>query len=52
MNTHDVISATKLDGQWYHLDATWNDEEPHWEYFLLSDTGMSFSRSWDTRITT
>ena len=41
-------NMVKLDGNWYHLDATWDDEEPQWKYFLLSDTGMSFSRSWET----
>ena len=42
-------NMVKLDGNWYHLDATWDDEEPHWKYFLVSDTGMSFSRSWETQ---
>ena len=41
-------NMVKLDGNWYHLDATWDDEESSWEYFLVSDTRMGFSRSWDT----
>ena len=40
-------NMVKLDGNWYHLDSTWDDDKKEWEYFLLSDTGMSFSRSWE-----
>ena len=42
-------NMVKLDGNWYHLDATWDDDEPFWEFFLRSDTGMAFSRSWETQ---
>ena len=33
-----VWSMVKLDGEWYHIDVTWNDNRVSiYEYFLLSD---------------
>lgn len=42
-------NMVKLDGNWYHLDATWDDDEPDWSYFLVSDKTMTLSRSWETK---
>ena len=40
-------NMVKLDGQWYHLDATWDDElNGDWYYFLVSDTRINGSRGW------
>lgn len=40
-------NMVKMDGKWYHLDATFDDGSDEWEFFLLSDTGMSYTRSWE-----
>lgn len=40
-------NMVQLEGNWYHLDATWDDGKSEWEYFLVSDTFMSFSRNWE-----
>ena len=47
--THHAWNMVKLEGQWYHLDATWDDGqvEEDWRYFLVSDTRMEVSRSWN-----
>lgn len=47
--THHVWNMVKLEGQWYHLDATWDDGqvEDDWRYFLVSDTRIEVSRSWN-----
>lgn len=42
-----VWNMVKLDGQWYHLDATWDDGQEDWLYFLVSDTRVEASRSWN-----
>jgi hypothetical protein len=40
-------NAIQIDGQWYHVDVTWDDPEPNrvgcvmHNYFLLSDSAMS-----------
>lgn len=46
-------NVVQIDGNWYHVDATWDDPEPdrqgnvHHEYFLLSDQQMSQThRNW------
>jgi len=46
-------NLVKVDGEWYHLDATWNDplpdqgnQETH-SYFNVSDEVMSASHQWD-----
>lgn len=34
-------NAVKLDGEWYHVDVTWNDTDNQWlfyKYFNLTDT--------------
>lgn len=42
-----VWNMVKLDGQWYHLDVTWDDElNGNWYYFLVSDTRVNGSRGW------
>lgn len=42
-------NMVKLDGNWYHLDATWDDEETVWSYFLVSDNIIGLSRTWETK---
>lgn len=42
-------NMVKLDGKWYHLDATWDDDETAWSYFLVSDNIMELSRTWETK---
>lgn len=45
-------NLVKLDGQWYHLDATWNDPVPdrkglvRYKYFLAPDSHMKLTHSW------
>lgn len=43
-------NLVQLDGEWYHIDVTWDDpvdgEERH-SYFGLSDALMSQDHSWD-----
>lgn len=37
-----------LDGKWYQLDITWNDaDQSETSYFLVTDTHMRFSRTWN-----
>lgn len=49
-------NLVKLDGEWYHLDVTWNDGGAEWdadartEYLLVTDAFMAQSRTWDTSI--
>lgn len=44
----------KLDGEWYHLDMTWNDPVPDkignvsYKYFLVNDDYLSRTHTWDT----
>jgi hypothetical protein len=40
-------NMVKLDEQWYHLDATWDDDQEDWLYFLVSDRRVEASRSWN-----
>jgi hypothetical protein len=42
-------SLIKLDGQWYHLDVTWNDSGSgsNDRYLLKSDATMEKDHSWD-----
>ena len=42
-------NMVKLDGNWYHLDPTWDDDEADWSYFLVSDNIMELSRSWEAK---
>ncbi|WP_342473224.1 transglutaminase domain-containing protein [Metasolibacillus sp. FSL H7-0170] len=46
-------NLVKLDGEWYHLDVTWNDPVPDqgnkvfYNYFLISDQQISKDHFWD-----
>lgn len=50
-------NLVKLDGEWYHLDTTWNDPiytgifkwlgEQTYDYFLISDKKMKKDHEWD-----
>lgn len=51
-------NLVKLDGEWYHLDTTWNDpvhqsgiDVLSYGYFLKSDAAMSVDHAIDNRIT-
>jgi hypothetical protein len=45
-------NLVKLDGQWYHLDTTWNDPVPDrngfvsYVYFLMSDQAIGKDHTW------
>ena len=45
-------NLVQLDGQWYHLDVTWNDPLPdrgnevRYGYFLVSDTHLARDHTW------
>lgn len=45
-------NLVRVDGQWYHLDTTWNDPTPNrpgvvsYEYFLVPDNYISTTHSW------
>lgn len=47
-------NMVKVDGNWYHLDTTWNDPIPdqgskvRYDYFLLSDETLLKDHEWDT----
>ncbi|MBU9723198.1 MULTISPECIES: transglutaminase domain-containing protein [Bacillaceae] len=47
-------SLVQLDGEWFHIDATWNDPVPdragqvRYKYFLVSDHVLAQDHSWDT----
>ena len=46
-------NLVKLDGEWYHLDITWNDPRPDklgnisYNYFLVNDNYLSKTHKWD-----
>lgn len=46
-------NLVKLDGEWYHLDTTWNDPVPNqpgkvrYDYFLVSDATLRADHSWE-----
>lgn len=46
-------NLVKVDGEWYHLDTTWNDPVPDrpntvsYKYFLINDAQMKLDHSWD-----
>lgn len=59
-NVEDELHAwnlVKLEGEWYHLDTTWNDPvymgffkwlgEPTYDYFLISDEQMKKDHEWE-----
>ncbi len=45
-------NLVKVDGEWYHLDTTWNDPTPDrkniisYQYFLMNDAKMKLDHSW------
>lgn len=45
-------NLVKVDGEWYHLDTTWNDPVPDrentvsYKYFLMNDTQMRIDHTW------
>ncbi len=42
-------NIVNVDGKYYHVDATWDDIGPQsTQYFLVNDSYMSQSRTWDT----
>ena len=49
-------NLVKVDGEWYHLDTTWNDPIPdqgkniRYDYFLLADATISKDHVWDTTL--
>ena len=46
-------NLVKVDGEWYHLDTTWNDPVPdrgngvRYDYFLLNDTDLLEDHTWE-----
>lgn len=46
-------NLVKVDGQWYHLDTTWNDPTPNrqgvftYNYFLVNDQQLAKDHVWD-----
>lgn len=46
-------NLVKVDGEWYHLDTTWNDPVPdrgnivRYQYFLINDSVMRLDHTWD-----
>ena len=41
-------NLVKVDGQWYHLDVTWNDGcGDRSEYFLIPDSYLDSTRTWN-----
>ena len=42
-------NLVKLDGQWFHLDTTWNDYDDgiiRYNYYLMSDATMRLDHDW------
>ncbi|KGR89758.1 S-layer protein [Ureibacillus massiliensis 4400831 = CIP 108448 = CCUG 49529] len=45
-------NLVKVDGEWYHLDTTWNDPVPDrgntisYQYFLINDAQMKLDHTW------
>lgn len=44
-------NIVKIDGKWYHLDASWNKESDHPDYhnkyFLVGDNAMTLDHRWN-----
>lgn len=44
-------NIVNINGEWYHLDCTWDDpigsNRIHYDYFLISDSAISKTHSWD-----
>ncbi|MBQ2676827.1 MAG: hypothetical protein IJF54_05460 [Clostridia bacterium] len=53
-NQGHMWNIVKIDGQWYHLDATWNDanNKGYHSYFNLSDTMILIGHQMDGSIKT
>lgn len=49
-------NLVNLDGEWYHMDVTWNDGGAEWDesarstYLLVTDDYMRQSRVWDETV--
>lgn len=49
-------NLVNLDGEWYHMDVTWNDGGAEWDenarsaYLLVTDDFMGQSRVWDEAV--
>ena len=49
-------NLVRLDGEWYHMDVTWNDGGAEWDedarsaYLLVTDDFMRQSRVWDESV--
>lgn len=49
-------NLVKLNGEWYHMDVTWNDGGAEWDknareaYLLVTDDFMKQSRVWDETV--
>ena len=47
-------ALVKVDGEWYHIDPTWNDpigsksDEVWYKFFMLTDKLISNTHSWET----
>ncbi len=44
-------NLVKIDGQWYHVDCTWDDPNAggaeNWNYFMLTDEEMRRDHAWN-----
>lgn len=51
-NATHAWNLVKVDGEWYHIDATWNDpignkaDQVGYKYFLLSDSQIEKTHTW------
>lgn len=51
-NVAHAWNLVKVDGQWYHLDTTWNDPLPNrfgassYDYFLVTDAQLKEDHKW------
>jgi len=51
-NVAHAWNLVKVDGQWYHLDTTWNDPLPNrfgassYDYFLVTDAQLKKDHKW------
>ncbi|KOP70743.1 protease [Lysinibacillus sp. FJAT-14745] len=52
-NQAHAWNLVKVDGQWYHLDTTWNDPLPNrvgsssYDYFLVNDAQLKKDHKWE-----
>jgi transglutaminase-like putative cysteine protease len=47
VNEGHAWNLVNIDGEWYHLDVTWNDGSGTDDYFLVTDRFMALSRKWE-----